>query len=1372
MHPSIANLSSRLHLCSGQVPPPLVGASATLVEPSHHVSAQGGAKVYLFGGRLVTSRRMVNTLYILDLDEMRWSRLTPTTKPSLGQTEASSEQPRPRYFHSADLWQDKIVFFGGMGYSQGQPDPHTGEPAEELCVLGELLAFDLSTQQWDYTLDFASRRPATDNDPSTSIQSETLQPAPRYAHLSSLSGDTLSIIGGQNLANQYVESINLFSLSENKWIGAQRFRKQCGSYRSLAVGSKYLHKDGQKAKCYPRAKDPLNGTDATASTPLASAHTTMPHADVVTQDIGQSSDKVEQNPLPMSSQAEPHQPLPVYLYSNFNFTNVKRELEVLTVRGEGDTATGSETGVPQQRARSHSNASQDSAIDADGPLSSLQAASQSLSGPFVSMEDRSSHMGGVTLPPGLRFPTGALLGPYLLISGTYLANATQSFSIWALHLPTMAWSRIESGSALSTGSWNRAILWPGKNRLVVVGHKERDLVSDYNHRQTNWDHVVVLELEAWGIYQPPQSVLSEAAVQLGLDKLAATAPSAMASAQALARGNGLTASSADAQNTPDQGLDQLHLGGRGDFEIVCSDGLRIGCDRAILEARWPWFKSKMDEFRKKARRTLRTAYPAAQDHQTGLRVIPEDIAEFLAEEDDDDDEAVDPLMVPASARDDPQTDKQKLRDPRFQPRHLQISEPSPVVLALLQFVYTLRICTALQRHPAVVCALMVLARTYNMDDLASWARHAAHVALADDLNPKASSSSGRHGDPLSPSSSNPHAFDPSESGGLDLFRPAESLGLHPDERHRLAVCLYEAASLCGCEGLQIRALRVVMAIARWLQKHGAAPGAGGGSGTGPERQGQGRGDGSSRDRSGSTSHFGPGSNGAGSASSASSQYRAGSISSYRAVMGGIFAAGPSPLLPMPSPVPSMSRAGSDTASSHGPLTPTSVYQSSLHRRGDSFSSSTDASHTGSAHAIASDGDSLDETSRPELRTLPPTQGFPSSRMEKFSFAAMTPDLSSRINGMAPGTMVLNLDAMDASIPPSIRKRYGLLDRTSSLSAGTVSEIAQAGSSSDPIDVVDETVRATKEVPRGTTLLDRRASESTNGKASSSQLLSSDDWSKRFHLPRHSIASHGTASPALSSPALTMDPSRSHLQASTASSPASEQFPVNSYGARSEREQVSRSGSQHSLSTDTSPAANSLDRIESGVPESHVSTPLAGIVISKDVSHLSPKEIAKLEKEERKRMEKEEKERKKAEKAEYKRLAAEAVFGPKGSSGPTPAPTSSDFAEYTAGTQASASDQGARGSPSRRSSDARSGTSTASPRTGSSLKTACSPRHPVPPAPVKRGEWAVTTATGGGPWFSAPPPFIVAPAGLRAVSKGNRSSNSLSGRSSTKTRLTS
>lgn len=1432
MHPSIANLSSRLHLCSGDVPPPLVGASATLVEPTPNGSIKG-ARVYLFGGRLVSSRRMVNTLYFLDLDEMKWSRLTPSTKPRPGSTD-SSEQPQPRYFHSADLWQDKIVFFGGMGYSQ-RTDVKTGTPvAEELCVLDELLAFDLTTQQWDYSFDVVSHRsPSTpDSDPASTPQGDTLRPAPRYAHLSSLSGDTLSIIGGQNLANQYVESINLFSLSQNRWIGAQRFRKQCGSYRSLSVGAKCLYKDGEKAKCYPRAKDPLNSADGSAGaaivdTPSSSTSAATNNGIAAAQngDVADKTGKVEQNPLPMSCQPERQQTLPVYLYSNYNFTDVRRELEVLTVRGETNDSASSESSKTQQRARSASTASQDSAIDVEGPLTPSQAAAPSSSGPFVSMEDRSHQMGGVTLPPGLRFPTGALLGPYLLISGTYLANATQSFSIWALHLPTMVWSRIESGSALSTGSWNRALLWSGKNRLVVVGHKERDLVSDYNHRQTNWDHVVVLELEAWGIYQPPSSKLSEAAVQMGLDKLAATAPSAMASAQALARGAGPLQTSSNDTNpssapaTAEAGgslegeMEALGLGGRGDFEIVCSDGLRIGCDRAILEARWPWFKAKMDEFRKKARRTLRIAYPAVTE-QFGLGIIPEDIAEFLADEDEDE-ESVDPLVVPSTNKDESQGGKQKLRDPRFQPRHLQISEPSPVVLALLQFVYTLRICTALQRHPAVVCALMVLARTYNMEDLASWARHAAHVALADDLNPKSSSSSLRHGDALSPSSSITHNIDSSESGGLELFRPAESLGLHPEERHRLAVCLYEAASLCGCEGLQIRALRVVMAIARWLQKHGAGPSTGGGSGNGLQRQGQGqgRGDGVSRDRSGSSSHFGGAgaSNGAGPAYSAAGQMRAGSSSNYRATAGSILSAGTSPMLQMPSPVPSMSRAGSDTASSHGPLTPNSIYQSFLDRRGDSFSSSTDVpyapySRSALAYLNNNEVESLDDQEGPDYRKMPSSvQGFSSSRMEKYSMLMSSHETVSRSTTATPSTMVGTATTAASEVEPtevpaatSTRKRFSLFGRnttsnTPNIPESSTFEAPRSGSSLgfDDASLGDGFVKVhapeQPQHPTASSLLDRRASASANVGGNSSQLssplLASDDWSSRFKLPRHSIATQSreapissTASSALSSPALTMDPKRRHLQpSSAASSPASEQFPVNSYGPRSEQD-ASRSASQHSLSTDASATgASSLHRSDSGASR-HVSTPLAGIEISKDVSRLTPKEIAKLEKEERKRIEKAEKERKKAEKAEYKRLAAEAVFGPKGSAGPTPAPASSDFAMFTAGTQAAANGEASTAaSSSRRSSepsDSRSGTSTASPRTGSSLRTAYSPRLPATTAPCKRGEWSVTTATTASPWFSAPPPPMMGATGLKSMPKSNRSVGSLSGRSSGKTRLTS
>ena len=1396
MHPSIANLSSRLHLCSGEVPPPLVGASATLVEPSQHGLAKG-AQIYLFGGRLVSSRRMVNTLYLLDLDEMRWSRLTPTSKFKPGSSEIASEQPQPRYFHSADLWRDKIIFFGGMGYSQPSQDPNTATPAEELCVLDQLLAFDLTTQQWDYSFDVASHRSPSQqqNEASSSSQPDTYQPAPRYAHLSSLSSDTLSIIGGQNLANQYVESINLFSLSQNRWIGAQRFRKQCGSYRSLAVGAKCLYKDGEKAKCYPRAKDPLNGADPNGSngsklTPTPNGH------DAEKQD----GNKVEQNPLPMSCQVDFNQSLPVYLYSNYNFTDVRRELEVLTVQGQADSSSADKQ---QKRARSASNASQESALDVDGPLTPSQAASATpSSGPFVSMEDRSHHMGGVTLPPGLRFPTGALLGPYLLISGTYLANATQSFSIWALHLPTMVWSRIEPGSALSTGSWNRALLWPGKNRLVVVGHKERDLVSDYNHRQTNWDHVVVLELEAWGIYQPPTPVLSDAAAQLGLDKFALTAPSAMATAQALTRGNGRadsdgTSSTADLDDL-EQDIESLNLGGRGDFEIVCSDGVRIGCDRAILEARWPWFKAKMDEFRKKARRTLRIAYPAQPD-PSGLSIIPEDIAEFLAEEEDEE-EAIDPLVVPSGPKDDSQGAKQKVRDPRFQPRHLQISEPSPVVLALLQFMYTLRICTALQRHPAVVCALMVLARTYNLDNLASWARHAAHVALADDLNPKASSASARHSGALSPSSSVAHTIDSSENGGLDLFRPSESLGLHPEERHRLAVCLYEAASLCGCEGLQIRALRVVMAIARWLQRHGAGPSSSGAGGAGLEKPGQGRGDGPSRDRSGSSSHFGSGGNGAGPTPSTANQFRAGLGSNYRAATGSVLSAGASPLLAMPSPVPSMSLAGSDTASTHGPLTPNSVYQSFLDRRGDSFSSSTDAPPSGSSLAYLSEVESLGDQPGPDFRRLPFAPGFASSRKGKFTQASTTYDLGQLSTSTIPAATVVaanDHEPTDMQALTSTRKRFSLFGRNTTSNTPNMTdtetfEPARAGSSlgfySTSAGV--ETLRDPAGQHKGSTLLDRRASASASvggqvgGRvgASSSQLasplLTNDDWTSRFHLPGPSIALRDEAvesasSSALNSPALTMDPKRKLLHASVASSPASEQFAVNSYGPRSEQERISRSASQHSMSTDASLVTSSSQQSVASVVQPNASTPLTGIELSKDVTHLSPKEIAKLSKEERKRMEKEEKQRKKAEKAEYKRLAAEAVFGPKGSAGPSPALSTSDFAMFTSNARG-AEGAGTGASSSRRSSepsDSRSSTSTASPRTGSSIRTAYSPRTPAPTAPVRKGEWAVTTATSGGPWFSAPPPMM-APPSFKSMPKGTRSVSSLSGRSSAKTRLTS
>jgi len=106
---------------------------------------------------------------------------------------------------------------------------------------------------------------------------------------------------------------------------------------------------------------------------------------------------------------------------SFQFTDVKRELEVLTPSPNGE----------------------------------------------FSVRDASSSMNGPAFPPGLRFPAGAILGTHLIIAGTYLAHSFQSFSVWALNLIDMSWTRIDPGSTLATGSWFRSGLWAKANKFIV-----------------------------------------------------------------------------------------------------------------------------------------------------------------------------------------------------------------------------------------------------------------------------------------------------------------------------------------------------------------------------------------------------------------------------------------------------------------------------------------------------------------------------------------------------------------------------------------------------------------------------------------------------------------------------------------------------------------------------------------------------------------------------------------------------------------------------------------------------------------------------------------------------------------------------------------
>jgi leucine-zipper-like transcriptional regulator 1 len=185
-----------------------------------------------------------------------------------------------------------------------------------------------------------------------------------------------------------------------------------------------------------------------------------------------------------------------------------------------------------------------------------------------SIQDRSAAMTGATFPPGLRFPTGAILGTNLIIAGTYLAHSYQSFSIWVLDLINMTWSRIDPGKAVESGSWFRGCLYAEANKFLVFGNKYGSLVDDYNRRLLSWDHVAIVDLEAFGIYQPPPLKLDINMQELGLSALEERV---------------LT-----------------------DFELVCDDGRKIPCSRKILEERWPWFKEERRKMSDLALSTIQT----------------------------------------------------------------------------------------------------------------------------------------------------------------------------------------------------------------------------------------------------------------------------------------------------------------------------------------------------------------------------------------------------------------------------------------------------------------------------------------------------------------------------------------------------------------------------------------------------------------------------------------------------------------------------------------------------------------------------------------------------------------------------------------------
>ncbi|KAK6906786.1 hypothetical protein I203_100773 [Kwoniella mangroviensis CBS 8507] len=480
MDAGLAHLVSWSESTKGIVPPPLTGPSVTISPlPAPHPPT-----VFLFGGKSVKTRRLTSEMWAMNLKTRLWERVD------------AGEGPGPRYFHSMDVWEDKLVCFAGMSDS----DP--------MSVHNDIWFFDCPSRRWlpqpnpsssVIGLGISSPSHHTPQDPS-------LIPSARYAHLSAVSRGKLVISGGQHSDNSWIYEINVYDLKKKVWESKTAQPESSGlhskgAYRSVATSLK-------KRVVQPQPTSELKSSSHSYSI----------------DEEGEGGD--------------------VWCYSNYDFAKVRRELDVL------------------------------SPDDFSPPVPS----NKQIPPPSFSLRDDSDAMRGQHQPPGLRFPTGGIVGNHFILCGLYLASSSAAFSIWALNLDNMVWRHLEP-NVLATGSWNRAVIWPEMAKILVFGNSELDLAADYSRRAVNLDHMAVISLEAFGIYQPPSLEIPAKVQEAGLTML-------------------------------DEKL-------ASDFEVICDDGRRIKCSRQILSERWPWFAEQERALADKAAGVIAAA-PAVDINDTLL----------------------------------------------------------------------------------------------------------------------------------------------------------------------------------------------------------------------------------------------------------------------------------------------------------------------------------------------------------------------------------------------------------------------------------------------------------------------------------------------------------------------------------------------------------------------------------------------------------------------------------------------------------------------------------------------------------------------------------------------------------------------------------
>nr|POE86985.1 protein ral2 [Quercus suber] len=475
---TLSGLVCNVYRTTGREPYPLVGATTTIL----------GDKLYVFGGRRLsrTKPQLTSSLYELDLIRRHWTKL-----------DVLGDIPPPRYFHSVcTLGDTKLVCYGGMSPLR------SNNSDSEVVVMSDIHMYDIPSKTWTQigTADAPQGRYAHCAAvlPSSAVFASPSAPTSAMHHnpagiqpnqgslgisLDGTGGAEMVVVGGQDSANRYIEQVSVFNFRSLKWTGTTGMGRSCGAYRSVVTPLTTMN-----------AAQIGAGLQATKNAGVAEEDSTT---------IGSGA--------------------PMLIYSNYNFLDVKLELQVRLT-------DGTLTEKPLQTG---------------------------------------------TSPPGLRFPNGGVIGNHFVVSGTFLTSSQHEYALWALDLRTLIWSRIDAGGSIfSQGSWNRGILWSRRNCFIILGNRKRSLMDDYNNRRINFTNICTVELEAFGMYaNPRRAEPSSSFTSFSADRSKAVSD-ASASGRALSHA------------AKELGALSLSVRELADMDFLSIDGTRIPVNSRLISRRW------------------------------------------------------------------------------------------------------------------------------------------------------------------------------------------------------------------------------------------------------------------------------------------------------------------------------------------------------------------------------------------------------------------------------------------------------------------------------------------------------------------------------------------------------------------------------------------------------------------------------------------------------------------------------------------------------------------------------------------------------------------------------------------------------------------